>query len=375
MPKTDTEAKKGTNGRRENQKMKPFLVYQYLQRCSDENNTINAEGLVEYLQDDCGISAERRSIYKDIEEINKVLLMMEEETTIDEAAAMLEEDESLKTIVFDTKSRGYYVRQRRYDVDDIHLLAECVYSAKFLSESQAKHLAEVVCGFVSEAQAEEIKHDALLTDRVKTNNNRVITNVSRINEAMRKDDTHKPHKIRFKYLQSIIGEGVEQVERHGGNWYVVSPYKLLISDGNYYLLAFNDTDQMMKTYRVDRMKDVRAVNEPREGAEEFYAIDLRSYTKRVFGMFGGEKERVRIQMTHKLLDTALERFGSGPEATYSKIDDTSFSVAADVEISDQFFGWLLGFGKNVKLLEPQNVVDTFKAYVEKSGKYINAKKV
>ena len=82
-------------------------------------------------------------------------------------------------------------------------------------------------------------------------------------------------------------------------------------------------------------------------------------------MFGGEKERVRIQMANKLLDTAIERFGRGPEATYSKIDDASFSVAADVEISDQFFGWLLGFGKNVKLLEPQNVVDEFKAYMDK----------
>ena len=43
----------------------------------------------------------------------------------------------------------------------------------------------------------------------------------------------------------------------------------------------------MRTYRVDRMKNVRFTGEPREGAEAFAAIDLKSYTKRVFSMIGG----------------------------------------------------------------------------------------
>ena len=56
------------------QKMKPYLVYEYLMRYSDANHVVSANELVGYLQE-CGISAERRSIYKDIEEINKALLL------------------------------------------------------------------------------------------------------------------------------------------------------------------------------------------------------------------------------------------------------------------------------------------------------------
>ena len=60
--------------------------------------------------------------------------------------------------------------QRRW-----RLLAECVYSAKFIAEGQAKRLVErVICDFISTHQAEKIKHDALLTDRVKTNNKAVL---------------------------------------------------------------------------------------------------------------------------------------------------------------------------------------------------------
>jgi hypothetical protein len=35
------------------------------------------------------------------------------------------------------------------------------------------------------------------------------------------------------------------------------------------------------------------------------------------------------------------------------------------EISDLFYGWLLGFGKRVKLTYPDGAVDGFKAYMDK----------
>ena len=59
-------------GRKEHQKMKPYLVYQYLLRNSDENHVVTAPRIVGYLLE-LGIYAERRSIYKDIEEINNVV--------------------------------------------------------------------------------------------------------------------------------------------------------------------------------------------------------------------------------------------------------------------------------------------------------------
>ena len=146
--------------------------------------------------------------------------------------------------------------------------------------------------------------------------------------------------------------------------YIVSPYKLLINDGNYYLLAFDDESQDMRTYRVDRMKDVRPMGEPRDGKEAFGAIDLKDYTKRTFSMFGGKPERVEMRFINPLLDAVIDRFGTSG-VRYFMEDERHFTVTADVEISDQFFGWLLGFGKRVKLIGPQAVVDQFAAYLDK----------
>lgn len=50
---------------------------------------------------------------------------------------------------------------------------------------------------------------------------------------------------------------------------------------------------------------------------------------------------------------------------YNIVDDRHFSITAPVEISDQFYGWVLGFGKKAKILKPQKVVDGFTEYLDK----------
>ena len=359
--------KQAQHGKKPNQKIKPYVVLQYLLRSTDENHVATAMDIVAYLEE-CAISAERRSIYRDIEEINRVALMLDEDCTIDEAAEMLEHDETddLKLVVYDKRQKGFYVRQRKFDLNDIRLLAECVYSAKFISQGQADRLAEVVCEFVSEHQAEKIRHNAFLTDRVKTNNRQVLSNIAAINEAMsRKIDgrPHTPEKISFQYLKYSITDMSKQVERRHGAKYIVSPFQLLINDGNYYLLAFDDRSKAMRTYRVDRMKNVSLSGEPRAGEEVFQKIDLKTYTQRVFSMYGGEEKLVQIRFINPLLDAVVDRFGT-KDVQYSRVDDSHFCVSAKVEISDQFFGWLLGFGKKAKILAPSDVAEKLCNYIE-----------
>jgi predicted DNA-binding transcriptional regulator YafY len=48
-----------------------------------------------------------------------------------------------------------------------------------------------------------------------------------------------------------------------------------------------------------------------------------------------------------------------------KVDDWHFKVTANVEISDQFYGWLLGFGKRARLTWPDDEVEKFTEYLDK----------
>ena len=364
-PKTNPQ-----HGRKSNQKMKPYLVMEYLMRHTDENHAESADNIVAYLQE-LGIDAERRSIYRDIDEINKALWLLENEddgADIFSAEEAIEDDsDAEKFIVYDRHLKGFRVVRRKYELSDIRLMAECIYASRYISQSEAERLIDIIRGFVSEEQSREIRTDALVTARLRTLNKSTLRNVSTIYDAISKmidGEKHTPEKISFQYLKYTIDDLEKQTERRKGAKYIVSPYKLIINDGNYYLLAFDDYSHEMRTYRVDRMKSINRLGEPREGAEAFSAIDMKTYTQRTFSMFGGERERVSIRFVSSLLDTAVERFGRY-NVSYSRSDDHHFVVSADVEISDQFFGWLCGFGTKAQLLFPSAVAEQYKEYLQK----------
>lgn len=358
-----------TSGRKNNQKMKPYIVYNYLLRNSDENHVVGAPEIVGYLQE-MGIEAERRSIYRDIEEINKAIWIIENDADIDMVEESMDDGsfDDEKMIVYDSQKKGFYIRQRKYDATDIRLISECVYSSRYITQKEAERLVDIMREFISDYQSEEIKMDALVTNRNRTLNKNTLNNVSIIYDSMSKKiygESHKPEKISFKYTKYSIENINQAIERKEGATYVVSPYKLIINDGNYYLLAFDDNHKEIRTYRVDRMKNIKRTGEPREGKEEFAKIDLESYTQRVFSMYTGQQERIRLQFPNYLLDTAIERFGRSNNVSYSRSDEHHFVVYADVEVSDQFFGWLCGFGSKVKILAPSTVVDKYKEYLDK----------
>lgn len=342
MPKSENE--KPLGGKRENQKYKALLVAKYLMEFTDENHSCTANELIDYLKYEHGIEAERRSIYRDI--------------------AILRDEFGMD--IDGGQGGRYRLLSRQFEFDDLRILAECVHAARFISASKAKDLVSTIGELGSMYQAESLQHEVFLIDRVKSTQKGTLNIISTINAAMAKKQDGKPHepqKISFKYMKHTIDDVNSMVEKYHGKLYKVSPFRLLINDENYYLLAFDDKAQDMRTYRIDRMKDVLLLPEPQEGKEAFEAIDLQSYTQRVFSMFGGEKQLVAMQFENHLLDSVIDRFGT-KNASYSKVDDEHFSVSVEVELSNQFYSWLLQFGEKAKITHPKAVVNKVRNFLE-----------
>ena len=329
----------------ENQKVKTLFVAKYFLENSDENHPVTAGDITDYLKNECGIESERRDIYRDIAALRGVLHMD----------------------IVGGQGGKYRLISRQFEFDDLRLLAECVHAAKFISAPKAKKLVSKIGKFCSIYQREELEREVFLCDRVKTTRKDILLIIGIIQAAMSDKENGKPkppQKISFKYLKYTIQDKNTQVERRKGAAYVVSPYKLLINEGNYYLLAYDAKAQDMRTYRVDRMKEVKALDEPREGAEAFAAIDMETYTRRVFSMYGGQQKRVSVRFINPLLDTAIERFGTAPDVFYRPDGERHFVVTADVEISDQFFSWVCGFRKKAKIINPPDVVEDMQKFLQ-----------
>lgn len=331
------------------QKYKSILVLQILLKYTDKNHPLTLSGISDKLLKDYGILAEKHSIGRDIRELQR-LYAEDEEDVIGEGVRLpykIEYDAS--------GERGYKVIKRPCKYTDLQLLVECIHSARFISNTEEKRLLKMFKEFCSEEQYKSLNNETYLVDRAKTNNNSILSYINTISAAIKNN-----RKIRFKYMKFTLQNRAEQTPRKNGALYTVSPFKILINEGNFYLLGYNG--KKIATYRIDRMANVIEAAEKREGADIFNKIDIHDFTKRVFSMFNGEEQKVTIRFTNDLLDTVIDRFGANG-AVYVPDDENHFNIHVNVEISNLFFSWVCGFRKKATIINPPEAVEGFKAFL------------
>ena len=209
---------------------------------------------------------------------------------------------------------------------------------------------------VSEYDAQKLQRQVYVSGRIKAMNESIYYTVDAIHNAISENK-----KIRFQYFQWNVKK--EPQLRHGGAWYHISPWGLSWDDENYYLVGFDSEEGLIKHFRVDKMLRIALSNETREGREHFKKLDMADYARKSFGMFGGEEETVKLQVSNGLAGVIIDRFGK--DVMMIPVDEDHFNVSVDVRVSRQFLGWVFSLGESVRILGPEAVVDQMKAETQR----------
>ena len=308
-----------------NQKIKLLVLMDLLNRQSDEKHPISVPEMVEALAAR-GIAAERKSVYDDLE-----------------ALRLYGMDIELKR----GREGGYYVAQRDFELPELKLLVDSIQSSKFITQKKTLALIRKLENLASVHDAQLLERQVYVRSRVKSMNESVYYNVDEIAGAISGD-----RAIRFRYFDLTLDK--KRAYRREGRDYEVSPFALLWDDENYYLLGWDDSIGELRHYRVDRMASISALERERQGKAAFAEVEMSAYTQKVFGMFNGRVQRVKLRFARHLAGAVFDRFGRDamlvPES-----DGEHFTVTAEVAVSTQFFGWLFGFGDEAEILEPEDV--------------------
>lgn len=70
---------------------------------------------------------------------------------------------------------------------------------------------------------------------------------------------------------------------------------------------------------------------------------------------------VKIQFDNKFIGVVIDRFGK--DIMIVPKDNNTFTVNVNVSVSNMFFSWIIGLGKGVKILGPENVVEKLKGEI------------
>ena len=192
-----------------------------------------------------------------------------------------------------------------------------------------------------------------MANRVKSMNTKVHYNVDALHRAIAENK-----QVKFKYFDFDLKKQRQYYKK--GADYVVSPWQMLYSDDNYYLVAVDDGK--IKHFRVDKMNGVDVLEADRVGEEILSKVDMQDYQRYTFNMYGGKVEHVTLQFTNHMMGAAIDRFGR--DIVPQKADDWHFRITVPVAVSNQFFGWVLGLKNQVKIIGPENVVDQWKALLD-----------
>ena len=314
-------------------RMRLLYLMEILSERTDENNLMNADELTAALQG-YGISADRKSIYNDIEALQTF---------------------GIDIIQRKGRASGYYMASRGFELAELKLLVDAVQSSKFLTARKSEQLIRKLESLTSRYEAKQLARQVVVTDRIKTMNESIYYNVDEIHLAISENV-----KIRFQYGEWTISKELRL--KRDGAWYVISPWALTWDDENYYMIGYDREAEQIKHYRVDKMRRISLTGEPREGQSTFDRLDMGRYTKKTFGMFGGEDETVVLTCQNHLAGVIIDRFGS--EVPMRSAGEGLFSARVTVAVSPQFFGWLAGLGDGVQVTGPARIRKAYRAYLE-----------
>lgn len=314
------------------QKLKLLYIVKMLEENTDEQHPMSTAEIISRLEAN-GIHSERKSIYDDIEKL------------IEFGYDIIRVQSRL--------GGGYYLGTREFELAELKLLVDAVQSSRFITTKKSRELIKKLEKKAGKHDAGKLQRQVYVAGRIKTENESIYYNIDTIHRAIQENV-----QITFTYLDWNLQKKL--MPRPGGER-KVSPWALIWREENYYLAAYDETDDKIKHYRVDKMGKVTLSLEPRAGVTQFENIDLAAYTNRTFGMFGGREEIVTMEFPKQLVGVVLDRFGK--ETDIRSMGEDVFRVRAKVAVSGQFFGWLAGIGQDARIVSPEAVAIEYKEWL------------
>ena len=309
-----------------NAKYRPFYIAKLLGELTDENHYLTTVQIMSLLEERYGITAHRQTIPSEIELLKNVGMDID--------------------CIPSTQNR-YRLLSRRFDNAELKLLIDAVASSKFISKKKSASLAERLSSLTSSFEAEKLKRNISVENRIKSENELTLHIIDAINEAI-----NQKKQISFQYFR--YNEKKKRIPKWDGYRYHMSPHRLVWNGDYYYVIGYYEKYDNIVCYRVDRIVgppeilEVDALPMPK-------GFNLDRYINSMFRMYSDDAERTPVELIceNELMDTMIDKFGTSVKTR--RVDADHFELDASVAVNKVFFSWVFGFTGKVKIVRPENV--------------------
>ena len=337
----------------QSKKMLNMNILEILKKYSDENHRLNQKEIIDLLEIEYQMTVDRKAIKRNL--MNLLDSGYELEYTETVRTNKKGEQETLY-------SDWYLVRD--FTDAELRLLIDSLLFSKHIPYSQCKELIGKLEGLSNKYFKAKVKHIRTLPEKMP-NNKQLFYNIEILDEAI-----SKGKKVEFNYNDFGIDRKLHHRMNSDGTVrkYVVNPYQMAAANGRYYLIANYDRYFNISHYRVDKISNVKILDEPvKKQGELAESINLPKHMAEHIYMFSGESSRVTMRIDKFLVNDIVDWFGRD----VSFYDETEDKVTASVIVNLKAMRyWAMQYANYVEVLKPAKLREQIKVDLQNAlGKY------
>lgn len=284
--------------------------------------------LLEYLKS-CGIAADRRSVYEDIEALNQ---------------------SGMEILRQYTGKRGYYLASRLFESPEIGIIADTLRASRYLSKQKTERVLSKLRSLASPMDRNRFPDTHFSGLRRNEGNSSVLYLLDRLNAAVQDRENCT---VEFFYFRLDYHKRREM--QNGGLPIRGRPEMLLWKDGVYYLVIRNE-ELKYSHYPVEQIVDLRRLPPfPEQSMRAPYQLEL--YEKSMIGMTTGCAQCITLRCHKSAADDLFRDFGVG--LPVYAVDEQSFRTDIHAIPGSDLFAWVLKQEGRVQILGPQAVKDDY----------------
>lgn len=256
----------------------------------------------------------------------------------------------------------YYIPETEFSIPELKILIDAVQAASFVTPKKTNQIVDKIAALGGSHRKQLLKRYRTEFNSRKHSNESILYSIDSIERAIQNG-----RQVAFRYFDYDVDLKPVYRRREDGSIrrYQVEPIALILSEDNYYLMAYNSKyPDRTANYRVDRMGAVEVVAESELSAEALMRQKgVAKYTAQAFRMHNGELAKVKLLFKKYSIAPVVDKFGES--LRIKAVDDELCTATVVVQVSKPFFGWLAQFGSDIEVVEPKKVREQYREHIER----------
>lgn len=246
----------------------------------------------------------------------------------------------------ETSSKGTYMVSNVFEKSEIRLLIDSVLCSRYLGKDDSKELINKLVPFAGYGYKSHVKHILYINEWEKTNNDSVLLNIEKIDDAIEEGKQIIIHYGKYNLKNNLEYNYPQKV----------SPYLMLLHNQKYYLMCYNNYYNKMSFLRIDKMLDIKIIDDKLtpivkiNGYEK--GIDYKDLSVARPYMFADKSEEITIRCKKKDYDTIVDWFGF--QKFITDVDDEYIDVYVKSS-PDAIVYWAMQYGDSFEVIKPSYV--------------------